>query len=517
VSILETLVILRGPLKIGRQLSVALVFLCLHAISMIVFRSQATAATYPFLILAPLLALVVCCWRTRTVDSRMRLPWILFGAGLLIWNVGMWLSVWEELFQHISATIAFFSDFVFFLYGVPVLLAISSPAEDQRIPFFVWLDAIQAILTAYLTYLTLFAVIPFTTRIIHPISESRLLLVFNVENVALACAATLRVLAQPKRGEETRFFQILCSFLWTYAVFAGIYNYVTLNTDGHTMIDVLADVPFLFLALIMMLPAAPQSTTPVIPKKPLSLFIDNASPIFYTMALLALGIVIVRSHFYVGITAISVALVVYGVRTIALQSRYMQSQQALQEARDRLEEMSLKDGLTNVANRRCFDQMLELEWQRATHNQQPLSLLLIDIDFFKKLNDRYGHRRGDDCLVTMAATLQTALPGSRDLLARYGGEEFAVILPDTDSPAAKNVAARMQEAIAELELANETEIGRYVTLSIGIATYQFPGAGTTRSLIETSDQALYKAKEKGRNRIELCVMPNFPNTSMVTG
>jgi diguanylate cyclase (GGDEF)-like protein len=435
---------------------------------------------------------------------------------LLFWNVGILLSAWEELFQHISPTITFISDFAFFLYGVPVLLAISSPADGQRISFFVWLDGIQAILTAYLTYITLFGVIPLTTKTIHPISESLLTVVYNIENLALACVATLRVLAQPKRIEERRFFQILCGFLWTYAVFAGVYNYVTLNTDGHSMIDVLVGVPFLLLTLAVLVPTREQDAVSVTRRKPLSVFIDNASPIFYTIALLALGIVIVRSHFYVGIAAIAVALIVYGIRTITLQSQYMQSQQALQEARDRLEEMSLRDGLTNVANRRCFDQTLELEWQRATRSQQPLSLLLIDIDFFKKLNDRYGHLRGDDCLVAIATTLQSVLPRSGDLLARYGGEEFAVILPETDSIGAKNVAAHMQEAVADLELANETEIGHYVTLSVGAATYQFPGVGTANALIETSDQALYRAKEKGRNQIELGTMSGYPDISLAT-
>jgi diguanylate cyclase (GGDEF)-like protein len=505
-------------LKLGNVVPPALAFLCVHALAMVIFKSHTTTATYPFLILAPTLSLLACRWRARISSSSVRLPWILLSVGLLLWTTGILLSAWEEMFQHISSTVAFFSDFVFFLYGVPILLAISSPTQEQRIPLFVWLDGMQAALTAYLTYITLFAVVPFTTRVIHPISESLLMRVYNIENLVLACAATLRVLARPEPGEERHFFQILYSFLWAYAISVGIYNYSDFVTQTNTIVDVLADLPFLFLAVAVLLPVARnEDRTPSMSKKPLTLFIDSAVPIFYTAVLLALGITVVRSHFYIGIIAIIVALAVYGIRTTTLQSRYMQSQQALQEARDRLEEMSLKDGLTSVANRRCFDQVLELEWHRATRSQQPLSLLLIDIDFFKKINDRYGHGRGDDCLVKVAIALQSILSRNSDLLARYGGEEFAVILPSTDSSGAKNVATRMQEAVAELELANETELGRYVTLSIGIATYQFPGAGSANTLLETSDQALYRAKEQGRNRIELSAMPVFPGTSLTTG
>lgn len=495
------------PPKLTHVLPLAFAFVCLHALSIAVFRAHVTAATYPFVILVPFLALFASCWRSRITSSRARLTWILFSVGLFLWTTGMLLSAWEELFQHVSAPAAFFSDFAFFLYGVPVLLAISFPAEEQRIPLFIWLDGLQAVLTAYLTYITLFAVVPFTTRSIHPIPESLLLLVYNVENLVLACAATLRVLARPKPGEERRFFLALCGFLWTYAVCAGTYNYISVITAEHSMVDVLVDIPFLFLAVVAWFPIdRAGEITHSAEKKPIALFIDNASPIFYTVALLALGFSVVRTHFYIGVTATIVALAVYGIRTTVLQSRYMRSQQALQEARDRLEEMSLKDGLTNVANRRCFDLTLEQEWNRAVRTQHSLSLLLIDIDHFKNLNDRYGHRYGDRCLVEISAALQSVMPRSGDLLARYGGEEFAVILPATNVDGAQLLADKMQMAVRSLNIQNETSIGNFTTVSIGIAAYQFPQAGSPAALVEASDRALYMAKQKGRNRIELSSM-----------
>ena len=138
--------------------------------------------------------------------------------------------------------------------------------------------------------------------------------------------------------------------------------------------------------------------------------------------------------------------------------------------------------------------------------QHALALLLIDIDHFKNLNDCYGHRSGDQCLVEIAAALQSVLPRSGDLLARYGGEEFAVILPATSMDGAQVVAGRMQAAVRSLNIQNETPIGNFATVSIGIAVYEFPQAGSPAILIEASDRALYKAKQNGRNRIELSSM-----------
>jgi diguanylate cyclase (GGDEF)-like protein len=497
----------RYPPKLTRLLLLTLAFVCLHMIAVVAFRSHATAATYPFMVLAPVLALIASLWRVRITRSSARLPWILLSVGLFLWTAGIVLFAWEDLFPHISVMFAYISDFAFFLYGVPVLLAISSPAEGQRIPLFIWLDGIQAVLTAYLTYITLFGVVPFSGSATSPMPSISLMQVYNIENLVLACAATLRVLAQSGQEEEKHFFQTLCSFLWVYAICAGVYNYHAYNTDGPSLMDVLTAIPFLALAVIAWLPMEEKEGRPHIgARQQITLFIDNASPIFYTLALLALGVAILRTHFYVGIAAIVVALAVYGLRTTTLQSRYMQSQQALQAARDRLEEMSLKDALTNVANRRHFDLTLEDEWDRAVRTQDTLSLLLIDIDYFKNLNDRYGHQHGDHCLVDISAALYAVLVRSGDFLARYGGEEFAVILPATDIDGAKLVANRLQDAVRSLHIDNETSIGPFATISIGIALYEFPHAGSPTILIEAADRALYLAKKNGRNQIEISSM-----------
>ncbi len=481
-----------------------LAYLGLHALCIKLSPAHAMAVSYPFVILAPWLVLMVCWGYARAHAVRTRLLWTLLCAALLIWEAGILFAAWEDLFQHISITVAYFSDFLFFGFGVPVLLAISSPADGEQITLFFWLDGLQALMTAFLAYVAIFSVVPFTHQPLQPLSVSLLLVTYTVENIALAAAATLRLMAHPHEGEKRRFYLVLCSFLWVYAFCVCLYNHLTVSLNENTgLYDLLEELPFLFLALAIVFfftqrKEAPQSAQ----RKPLALYIDNASPIFFTLALLALGAVLVRQHFYIGMSGIVLALAVYGVRATLLQSRYMQAQQELQEARDLMEEVSLTDSLTGVANRRCFDHTLDVEWRRAVRRRSPLALLMIDVDYFKNLNDRYGHRYGDECLIQIAQALQTALPRSADLLARYGGEEFAAVLSATDRQGADTVARRMREFVRTLNLENETPIGQSVTISIGIAAYEFPNESSSAAFVEVADAALYRAKRRGRNRIE---------------
>jgi diguanylate cyclase (GGDEF)-like protein len=486
----------------------AIAFPALHFLALQVFTSQAALASYPFMLLAPSLACAACVRRASQEERAARSPWILLAAGLVLWVCGMVLSVWEEVFQHLPPSIAWFSDFAFFLYAVPVLLAISSVTTRQRILFFVWMDAAQALMTGFLAYVAIFSVLPFSNTTLAPISGTMLVLTYNAENCVLAVAATLRLCAQP-RGNERRFYAMLCSFLWMYGIAAYLYNNWAVQSNDHTALDIIVDVPFLFLAAASVAQGWLRRGVEEAPeKRTLALFIENVSPIFYTVALLALSISLIHEHFYVGTAGVFTALGVYATRATTLQGRYIRVQRELHDARDRLEQMALTDALTNTANRRRFDTALEQEWSRAQRNRHPLALLLIDIDYFKLLNDRYGHPAGDRCLVSVALALQSALPRAGDLLARYGGEEFAAILPATDESGARLVATAMQTAIQSLTIRNESSTGLYVTVSVGVAVFESAQAETA-DIVEAADQALYRAKQRGRNRIESTVQGDF--------
>ncbi|MBT9312440.1 diguanylate cyclase domain-containing protein [Leptothoe kymatousa] len=159
------------------------------------------------------------------------------------------------------------------------------------------------------------------------------------------------------------------------------------------------------------------------------------------------------------------------------------------------------DGLTQIANRRYFDQRLDEEWRRAIRPQLPLSLLLCDVDFFKPYNDTYGHQAGDDCLKTVSQALSTSAKRAGEVVARYGGEEFGIILPGNDTNDAVKVAQLIQRRLHEVKVPHaKSKIKPYVTISIGIATVIPSREQTWEQLIHAADQALYQAKEQGRDR-----------------
>jgi diguanylate cyclase (GGDEF)-like protein len=181
----------------------------------------------------------------------------------------------------------------------------------------------------------------------------------------------------------------------------------------------------------------------------------------------------------------------------------VRNQLELKHQQDRLRNLSLLDGLTGIANRRRFDQYLEMEWQRCSRNAQPLSLVLGDVDHFKAYNDSCGHSRGDDCLRAVAKVFGMALRRPADLAARYGGEEFVCVLPETDQDGARIVADQIMAQLADLAMPHPcSDISRQVTVSVGIATAARPSLGRSwKTLVEEADRWMYEAKGRGRNQI----------------
>lgn len=170
----------------------------------------------------------------------------------------------------------------------------------------------------------------------------------------------------------------------------------------------------------------------------------------------------------------------------------------------KLQELSERDGLTMIPNRRRFEESLDNEWRRCLRSTLPISLLMIDIDYFKLYNDNYGHLQGDDCLKKVATAIADTVCRPGDLAARYGGEEFAVILGNTYMEGAKHIAEKIVSNIEKLNLSHErSEVSDRITLSIGISTLIPAKEYTTEKLIQNADDSLYEAKEAGRNQIKV--------------
>lgn len=211
-----------------------------------------------------------------------------------------------------------------------------------------------------------------------------------------------------------------------------------------------------------------------------------------------------ESEFYMASTSSLITLdgspgIVGQFRDITLRKR---AEDALAQANVALSHMARVDGLTQIPNRRSFDETLSKEWGRLAREDSPLSLILCDIDCFKNYNDHYGHQAGDDCLRRVAQALASCAQRAADLVARYGGEEFVLILPQTPLEGALRVAENMRRTVEKLAIQHAGSIVKpIVTLSLGVASVVPAQHMQANRLIEIADQALYQAKETGRNKV----------------
>ncbi|MNZ65522.1 Phytochrome-like protein cph2 [compost metagenome] len=185
-------------------------------------------------------------------------------------------------------------------------------------------------------------------------------------------------------------------------------------------------------------------------------------------------------------------------RTLVIE----ESRKQLIELNRQLQEWSMADGLTGAANRRHFDEYLGSQLMEGIEDNSPISLLLIDIDYFKRYNDFYGHIQGDRCLQAVVNAIKTSFPPTDGLVARYGGEEFAVVLPGYDADQAKDIAERTCDLVKQLRIAHEnSKVSDIVTVSIGVATVYLKEDKEYTKLIKSADNQLYKAKSLGRNQV----------------
>jgi diguanylate cyclase (GGDEF)-like protein len=311
----------------------------------------------------------------------------------------------------------------------------------------------------------------------------------------LAVAATIRWLGA-NQEQDRRFFRILATFLWLDALFPALHNRILMHHDW-VWLDLLISAPYVVLVpLIRTLQSRPIKS----PSAGFVRAIRSGSSIFLASALVVVGFTMARSHFYVGLAAALFAIAGYGALNIFVQSRGLEIEDSLMASKAVLEKLVELDGLTEIANRRAFDERLHFDFALSSRTKQPLSLLMIDVDLFKELNDTFGHVVGDEYLIKIAAAVSGKLSRITDCVARYGGEEFAVILPATDETGAMLVADKIRKGVAALGLRHPSAPKGVVTVSIGASTYEGSAICSPTDLTDSADQALYQAKRTGRNR-----------------
>ena len=469
----------------------------------------ATMASNILIGFAFLCAALACFHQFQTGPAEARRLWALLAAAFLISLIGQAQSTMDELLPSHRNT-AFTADFFFLTYGIPVLLAISSPNEDAGLRSFFWFDAAQALVAALLLYLQIFASLaPFGND---PISSVQLMGLYNAENAILGLMVSVRLFARPTQGRKL-FYDALAVYLWFYAVTALVLGFIELRLNWpQGLHDVAWALPALaFLAALVLLPRhATQPPAASERRRSAAFVIDSLSPVLFILSIVIMGVRIAPQHRFIGFASIAAGVTLYGLRAAFLQSKYVHSQTelsksslALLRAVDQLREQSIRDSLTGVHNRRHFDERLQTEWKRSLRSQLPLSVLLIDIDDFKDLNDRCGHLEGDECLRKIAQQLAAQIKRPDDLVARYGGEEFSVILPCTGREGAIEIAEDMRGAIASLNIPNSSAgEDKIVTISIGVCSRTVSPDNSLPAFLNFADTALYRAKRKGKNRVE---------------
>jgi diguanylate cyclase (GGDEF)-like protein len=388
-------------------------------------------------------------------------------------------------------------DFLLFVSGIPFAVAISCASEEVGLTSFPWVDgAIVALTVAFGFLLLLTGTIGWVSL---PLLSSRdFRNLYIVESCVLALACTVR-LASSFRGETRRVFFILAALLWISALLVIFQSMFTFRGNlGALFCGIGAQVaPIMLLVGLAFWPEPKTARSWEVTGPSTSDFlVDHLGTLSLTIIMVVLVSEIDHRYFAIKSVLISTAVILIGVRTVLRHREYWRVHMEISEHR------TIRDGLTGAYNRRHFDQMLREEWKRANRINQHLSLILMDVDFFKALNDRYGHPTGDAVLRAIVRSLTAVLRRPGDLLARYGGEEFAIILPGGDLAGAKRVAEHIRDIVESRKMPNEGSlIAPYVTLSIGLVCKEPNEESSPQEMLDRADAALYKAKSEGRNRI----------------
>jgi diguanylate cyclase (GGDEF)-like protein len=473
-----------------------------HVIAVACDPKAKLISSYPIFLLVIGLSITALIWRFRLSDPATSVQW-----GILI--VAVFFVAMSNLINLIRALsgdynlVPALSICCDALYAALLILSCSTTFNLKKVRVTNIIDGVMAVALTALFFVRILSI----TSIAGTGNTNDIMFIirmFDVLGVFVILCASVRLVGAEEISWR-HFFFVLAAFVLTSTLCAAVRN--RLLVTHMSSFDELLMLPQFVVLGLLSLRRLPDFLNRFRPRPYTTYVAASLSPLFLGLGVLGISISIWKAHPALGELGVSIAVIAYGIRNVITQSEQMSLERSMLALQTELQGLVVTDPLTRIANRRRFDEALELEWNRGMRGKHSLSLLLIDVDHFKKLNDRYGHRYGDQCLVDVAAALHSTLTRSGDLVARYGGEEFAVILPATDSKGAQLVATRLLEAIRSLQLRNETSMGQFVTISVGIAIHQFPEPGSPGALVEAADRALYQAKSNGRNRIELPVSP----------
>jgi len=397
------------------------------------------------------------------------------------------------------------SDFFNVIAAFPMLLTLSNTRRTESIRSVFYLDTAQGLLAMVLAYVLLYRM-SFTV----PAEATALTSIYITECVLLAVSALLR-LATWSTLEERRRIHLLFRGVWLFLPINLGMTYAAShwNLRAGTAFDLLWSLPFIYAGWqALHLPITESSGAPRKELRPGRLLIESLCPTLIMAAIFGLAASVTSQHLLLGLSAVFLLLLIQSTHAgvvqlnfVAVQRLLLDRERELQDANTALQRLSTLDPLTGVANRRRFDAVVDEVWRRAMRQRTPVSLLMIDVDFFKGINDLHGHSYGDECLEAVARVLGLQARRPDDLLARFGGDEFALLLPHTGANGAMTVAERIHDAIGLLTIANSASpFDKLLTVTIGVGAGNPQIGSDLNTLIDLADRALYRAKHQGRNR-----------------
>ncbi|HXD04896.1 MAG TPA: GGDEF domain-containing protein [Burkholderiaceae bacterium] len=459
----------------------------------------ARPAAYIVMVVAPLAASFVVARRGLEETSAARTGWHALALSLAIWSLGALGNLWHEWVLGRANEMYREAMLAFNLAAVPIAFLISSGwhlAERRSVRA---IDALLALALGYGFFLFTWAML--TARgSPDEAGVNALVWLLDAQNLFLATGALVRWHASDDASER-ELFRAVSTYQVVYTALILVNNHLIAgDPDFGPQASTIITAAFALVGA--MAASRRRGGAATRSRAGLVRVVHSASPIVLAGALLIVSLFMIRVDYAIGTTGVLIAVIGYGLRTTLTQVRHIELGDDLRRERFELQAIAWTDALTGVRNRRFIDHALARAARRARHAGRPLSVLMIDIDHFKGLNDFYGHPAGDACLREVATALQHALARPDDVLARYGGEEFIALLHDVEAPGALVVAERLRAAIEALRIHHNGSPFGVVTVSIGAASTASHDADAA-DLIEAADAALYEAKRSGRNRVEV--------------
>jgi len=482
------------------SLYLPIAFLLLQLTLLAFGPAVAEPTAYVVMVAAPLLAAVAAAWRARSSATMARFGWYAIALALTIWSAGAFGNLWMELILGHRNEMYRNAMLAFNLAVVPTTFLLASDWRLGR----QWLvratDALVALALGYIYFQYIWNMIndhsgPAEAGVTY------LVWLLDLQNLYVALGALARwYIAEDY--EERDLFGSLALYETLYMVIVFVNDhYFAGNPAFGPQWGTLVTLAFALLSFFAL--RAPSSQPLRLVNPTLVRAVRTGSPILLAAALLIASLFLIRVDYLLGCIGVVIAVVGIGVRTTLIQVHHIEHREALQRETSALQTIAWTDALTGVPNRHFFTQALARAWRAEYRSGQPQAILMIDIDHFKQLNDRYGHPAGDECLRKVARALQMALVRPEDVLARHGGEEFIVLLRDATETGADHVGERLRAAVENLQIRNEGCPLGVITVSVGVASALLSSEAAATRLMEEADRALYEAKSAGRNRVRL--------------